>query len=225
MGLNFTAHFPHTFSIKSFFVKYPIKWPNINIWGECSSGSRQYNENWKVPGSNPTWHSAGHFITVVSLSHSQFWAILKEIATLTQCLSKCFLQFWPYVHQESCNNSTSLQSSWWPSGQTCYNTVINFGLVANKLQPNSNCWLREREGMREIKKFGYLENEKKLLRWNKKHFSCFFKGYHLLIKKNSTQSLIIAWSNFKKDINLISWLVLQNEHAAFVWWGTLTFFV
>ena len=39
--------------------------------------------------------------------------------------------------------------------------------------------------MREIQKFEHLENRKKLLDEIKIIFLSFFKGYHLLIKKNS----------------------------------------
>ena len=50
-------------------------------------------------------------------------------------------------------------------------------------------WQREKEGMREIKKFEYFEDKKKLLDEIKSIFLVFFKGYHLLIKKNSWHKL------------------------------------
>ena len=34
---------------------------------------------------------------------------------------------------------------------------------------------------------------------------------------------MIVWSNYKKGINLASWLVLQNEHGMFLCWGTSVF--
>ena len=66
--------------------------------------------------------------------------------------------------------------------------------------------------------------QKKLSRWNKKPFLNFFRGCHLLIKKKQTQALTIAWYICKKDINIISWLVLRNEPAMLVWWGTSGFY-
>ena len=34
---------------------------------------------------------------------------------------------------------------------------------------------------------------------------------------------MIAWCSYKKGINLINWLALQNEHAVIVWWGMSVF--
>ena len=31
---------------------------------------------------------------------------------------------------------------------------------------------------------------------------------------------MIEWSNYKKDVNLINWLALQNDHAMFIWRGS-----
>ena len=36
---------------------------------------------------------------------------------------------------------------------------------------------------------------------------------------------MIEWTSYKKSINLISWLVLQNEPATFAWWHLPVFFV
>ena len=96
-GTNFYCRFFHTFSIKIFLVKNFIKRPSFNIWREWPSGFKHYNQNWKVPNSNPFQHSAGLFITVIWLSHSQLCAIFKETVSLTQCLSKCFLQLWQNI--------------------------------------------------------------------------------------------------------------------------------
>ena len=41
----------------------------------------------------------------------------------------------------------------------------------------------KKEGNKKIQKLEYLEN-KKLFRWNKKHFSKFLKGYNLVKNKN-----------------------------------------
>ena len=35
---------------------------------------------------------------------------------------------------------------------------------------------------------------------------------------------MIAWTSYKKGINLISWLVLQNQHAIFFGWDLSVFF-
>ena len=78
MRLVFAADFLHTFSIRIFLIKSPIKWPSFNIWRQCPSCLRHYNWNWNVLDSSPTCHSAGLFITVTSLSHRQLWTILKE---------------------------------------------------------------------------------------------------------------------------------------------------
>ena len=45
-----------------------------------------------------------------------------------------------------------------------------------------NGWQEEKNG-KEIQKFEYLEMEKSFFKGNKKHFSHFVKGYHL-VKKN-----------------------------------------
>ena len=94
-----------------------------------------------------------------------------------------FLQFRPQAHQKLWNKSNLLQGPWWPSGQNRYNTVINIGLVMIISSTIAQSWLmgsqkavkkymrttfllkvlgwqREKEGMREIQKFEYLENKK-----------------------------------------------------------------
>ena len=65
----------------------------------------------------------------------------------------------------STNNSTLLQGSRWPSGQNRYNAVINTGLVTIVPSIIPQRWLRSSQ--KAVK--------------NKKHFSYFLKGYHLLI--------------------------------------------
>ena len=74
MGLVSNIDFLHIFSIKSFLIKNSIKWTSFNIWREWPIGFKYYHKNRKVRESNPTWHSAGLFITVVpqsTLAHSQ----------------------------------------------------------------------------------------------------------------------------------------------------------
>ena len=73
-------------------------------------------------------------------------------------------------------------------------------------------WLGKKRGWEKYNKLNRLRMKKSFLDETK-----FFKVYYLLIKKNSRQSLMIAWANCKKGVNLISSLVLQNEHAMFVW--------
>ena len=82
-----------------------------------------------------------------------------------------------------------------------------------------------KKGWDQYRNLNILRMKKKMFldEINKKAFFLIFKGYYLLIKKTSWQSLITAWPNYKKGINLISWLVLQNEHAMFVWWGPSVF--
>ena len=75
MGLVFSADFLYTFPVKSFLSKYPIKLPSFSIWGEWPKGLRYYNQNWNVPDSNPTRHSA-----VIWLLDSQHSAITKGTA-------------------------------------------------------------------------------------------------------------------------------------------------
>ena len=101
MGLAYTADFHHTFPIKNFpyYIPYQMSKPSFIIWGEWRNGLRLYNQDRKAPSSNPTWHSARLFITVIWLSHSQLWAIPKEVASLTQCLSRFFLQFRLEAHR------------------------------------------------------------------------------------------------------------------------------
>ena len=76
MRLVFRAYFLHTFSIKIFLIKYPIKWPSLTILGVWCKRLRYRN----VSSWNPTRHSA-----IISLSHSQCYGITKETASLTRC--------------------------------------------------------------------------------------------------------------------------------------------
>ena len=85
--------FFHIFPTKIFFIKNPIKWPSFNIWREWPNELRHYNQSQKVPDSNPTWHSAGLFITVIWLSHSRLCATRKETTSLTQCLANFFYDY------------------------------------------------------------------------------------------------------------------------------------
>ena len=43
---------------------------------------------------------------------------------------------------------------------------------------------RKKEGKRKIQKFEYRETKKSFLDGIKRHFSLFFKGYHLVKNKN-----------------------------------------
>ena len=43
MGIDFSADFLHTLSIKVILIKYHTKRPSFNIWGEWPSGWRHYN--------------------------------------------------------------------------------------------------------------------------------------------------------------------------------------
>ena len=88
-GTSFCCRFFAYLFHKNFLIKSSIKWPSSNVWRQWHSGFSR-----KVPNSDSTWNSAGLFITVIWLFHSQLWAI-PETVSLTQCLWKCFLQLPP----------------------------------------------------------------------------------------------------------------------------------
>ena len=49
MGLVFSADFLHTYSMKIFLIKYPIKCPSFTIWRVWPKGLKYRS----VPGSTP----------------------------------------------------------------------------------------------------------------------------------------------------------------------------
>ena len=83
MEVVFTAGFLHTFSIKMFLIKYPVKWASLNIWGEWPNWLKNYSFDWKGFDSNPTRHSAGLFLAIIWLVHSQLLVIFKGTTSLT----------------------------------------------------------------------------------------------------------------------------------------------
>ena len=65
-------------------------------------------------------------------------------------------------------------------------------------------WLTGRKrGEEENTKTWISQERKELFRWNKKHFSYFLKGYHLVINKNLIK---IAGTSFKDDQVLLDWV-------------------
>ena len=135
MGLTFTADPLHTFSIKIFLVKYPIKWPSLNIWGERSSGLRYYNQNRKVPGSNPTWQEAGLFITVSSVLSQPTFGNSERGSLTNPMFIKIFSAVLIWSSPGALKQLNHITR--WTLDQNCYNAVIKIRLVghyAAKLQ-------------------------------------------------------------------------------------------
>ena len=46
MGLVFSSDFLHTFSIKTFLFKYPIKLSSLYIWGMWPQGLKAHSKVW-----------------------------------------------------------------------------------------------------------------------------------------------------------------------------------